>query len=553
MVKKSRKIICLSFSLLLVVLNVRVARAEAVPDILYGSSTVADCVMSYYAMSGSAVANTEWINTLYDSLGSNLGTMYDFAENGMLTINNDGTWQASTALTQAIENSSAYTSLGLDQVFNISAEEAAAGGGFAAASGASVLSGSLAGLGSTGVLPLLGGVTAAYWGGIALGTLIAHLTGLYGKGIANGCSIELNDWINEVPYNSNGFYKGYYNDGSVSGNGYSFSIGTPVCLVYPSTNGTYGGQLLFYYQTNSSVRGNYQRTNFRTGAITNGTVTFNSGDSQWFSVSFNNVPSLNFVASNLKYFSSSSDANTYLNGLKNGIYSIDDPNSPDLIGPNGNLNGEYDPDSGKYLVPDMLPQVDSGVQSGIPLTLSDWLNFANSVQNNNSTTNPLPDNSALFENLLSAIKKALPSVDPNPSPNPDPYTPPVVTPVPDPDYDPVPDNPDQPDYESEKQNQTENVPDSVPTGAPWTTPNLLDKFPFCIPKDMINVVKHFSSGARQAPYISWRFNPPNTPIDYTFNLDLSDFEEVATLLRALELAIFIVGLAFATRYIIGAS
>ena len=223
------------------------------------------------------------------------------------------------------------------------------------------------------------------------------------------------------------------------------------------------------------------------------------------------------------------------------------PNSPDVIGPDGNQQGNYDSDSGQYQVPDMKPQVDPGVQSGKPLTLQDWLNFANAVSNNNSNTNPLPDNKALFDDLINAIKKAIPNPNPNPDPDPDPdpYHPPTPTPVPDPDYgDP---NPDQPDFESET-----DIPDPVDTGNPWVTPDLLDKFPFCIPKDMIDMVKGFKSADRTAPHISWNFKSPVGHVDYTFNLDLEDFEDVATLLRALELAAFIVGLAFATRYLIGA-
>ena len=163
-----------------------------------GSSTVADCVMSYYAMSGSAVANSDFINTLYNDLGSDFGTVYDLAENGMLTLNQDGTWQATSELTQAIENTSAYTSLGLDQVFNISAEEAAAGGGVAAASGAATLSGALGGVASTGLLPVLGGVTVAYWGGIAIGNLINHLVDYAGKAIINGNPITAAQYLNTL-------------------------------------------------------------------------------------------------------------------------------------------------------------------------------------------------------------------------------------------------------------------------------------------------------------------------------------------------------------------
>ena len=62
-----------------------------------------------------------------------------------------------------------------------------------------------------------------------------------------------------------------------------------------------------------------------------------------------------------------------------------------------------------------------------------------------------------------------------------------------------------------------------------------------------------NTNSRQAPYISWRFYSAHFGIDYTVNLDLSDFEDAAALLRTLELIGFVVGLAFATRYLIGAT
>lgn len=551
MARKSKRIMCLLFSLFMIVLNVRVARAEAVPDILYGSATVADCVMSYYAMAGAGIANTTWINTLYDSLGSSFGTVYDFAENGMLTINADGTWQATTALTEAIENSSAYTSLGLDTAFNISAEEAAAGGGFAAASGGSILSGALGGLGSTGVLPILGGVTAAYWGGIALGTLAAHLLGLYEEPIYYGVDmLTSEDYLNLIPsggrgfstrdWGKNGGITAYVTDPGIIG----------LCYFARHSDSVNEGDIYtryFYNPTDSNLK--WYIYNPSNHSLTSYNIASHKSSS--------NGASYMGYTDGFKVMDKGYSDTELQNMYNNGNLSNKPTYSPDIMGENGNLSGENQ--NGNIDVPDLKPQIDPGVQSGVPLSLSDWLNFANSVNSNNSQTNPLPDNQALFDNLLTAIKKALPNPDPDPNPNPDPdpnpdpYTPPVTNPVPDPDYDPVPDNPEQPDYESEKEKMTETVPDSVPTGAPWTTDGLLEKFPFCIPKDMIDMVKHFGSGARQAPYISWTFNPPNTPVDYTFNLDLSDYEDIATLVRLLELGLFIVGLAFATRYLIGAS
>ena len=536
MAKIPKRIICLATAAVIICAHVPVAHAEALPNVLEGSATLADNIMSYYALSGSAVANTEWINTLYDSYGSSFGTIYDFAENGMLTLNNDGTWQATTALETAIENAPAYQSLGLDQIFNVSSQEAAAGGGIAA-SGAATLAGSLGGVASTGVLPLFGGVTAAYWGGIAIGNLINHLIGNYGQVVYTGTPINDKEYIMDVPVGSSCVVK---YDSSTKIANYIWFVSSPVriCNVVYNT-----GSALFYLQGNDTLAN-------RSIVLTQQKIS--TGNKTTYTVSLNNigrtVKGYGYSSSDI-FIPTYRGDNNFENRFLSGGESIK-PYSPDIIGPNGNQEGNYDSDSNQYQVPDMKPQVDPGVQSGKPLTLQDWLNFANSVSNNNSNTNPLPDNKALFDDLINAIKKAIPNPNPNPDPDPDPdpdpYHPPKPTPVPDPDYgDP---NPDQPDFESET-----DIPDPVDTGNPWVTPNLLDKFPFCIPKDMIDMVKGFKSADRTAPHISWNFKSPVGHVDYTFNLDLEDFEDVATLLRTLELAAFIVGLAFSTRYLIGAS
>lgn len=546
--KRFRKITCYICLCFLLASNTLIVNAEALPSVLAGDATVADAVMSYYAMSGAAVANTDWINSLYDSLGSSFGTVYDFAENGMLTLNQDGTWYATSELTQAVQDAAAYTNLGLNEVFNISAEEAASGGGLAASSGASILSGAMGGLASNGVLPLLGGVTAAYWGGIALGTLANHIADKYDENIYAGVQIDvLNKLVKTV--GSRGFSFSY--NESVNGvNRYRVSAGFGVgdvfsfAILNPDIN-----VLTFYLFNNDSksVSGTvYSYLNDRLNSSMNFSI---SSKSYWNYSNGLNLNSNPFIS--VGVIIRNSEFNSYLDKWKSGV-DIPVIKSPDLIGANGNQTSSYDPDSG-YSVPDIKPYIDPGTQAGKALSMSDWLNFANAVKNNNSNSDPFSDNARAFEDLMRAIVENRGNIDPDPNPNPDPWKPPVVTPSPDPDYDPVPDNPNQPDYESEKQNQTEKVPDSIPTGAPWTTDKLLDKFPFCIPKDLIDMVKNFSSGSRQAPYISWRFNPPHTPVDYTFNLDLSDFEEAATLLRLLELAAFVVGLAFGTRYLIGAS
>lgn len=77
---------------------------------------------------------------------------------------------------------------------------------------------------------------------------------------------------------------------------------------------------------------------------------------------------------------------------------------------------------------------------------------------------------------------------------------------------------------------------------------LKDVFPFCIPFDMVDMVTGFRA-TREAPHIQWRLHVPNI-VDYTFDIDMSDYENVAQILRTMELICFCVALAFATRHII---
>lgn len=549
MARRSKVVFCLLLAFLYVVVNICPLRAEALPDVMSGSTTLADNIMTYYALSGSAVANSDWINTLYSSYGSSFGTIEELAEQGYLVLNDAGFWEPVQELGQMIEQAPAYSSLGLNEMFNVSAQEAAAGGGFAAASGGSILAGSLGGVASTGVVPLLGGVTAAYWGGIALGTLINHAVEKYGYLINVGAPVNTDPQFNNLINSGKKLSYCYRlkNDGNVYETYIFFDQGVPYGYIDSAGfitafyyNNTLDSQTItYYYLINGRVDTNASR--LIDSHSNRGGASYSIDNSTSYYVSPNRI--------------NMSDYNDLTNQWNNG-QNLPVVKSPDLIGENGNLSSSTDPDNGNITVPDMKPQIDPGTQAGKPLTLPDWLAFANAVNNNNNNTAPSgsPDNASLFDNILDLIRTVIPENVPNPNPNPDPdpWSPPVVTPVPDPSYpDPVPDqqiteNP----QESENPQQTE---DPIDTGKPWRLPDLRQKFPFCVPWDIAKIFSKLKVNERQAPYISWRFNPPNTPIDYTFNLDLEDFEEAAALLRTLELMGFIVGLAFVTRYLIGAN
>ena len=77
---------------------------------------------------------------------------------------------------------------------------------------------------------------------------------------------------------------------------------------------------------------------------------------------------------------------------------------------------------------------------------------------------------------------------------------------------------------------------------------LKDVFPFCIPFDIYDILSKFNA-TPEAPRIVVNFTLPlvNQQINYTF--DLSPFNDVASVLRVMELVAAVVGLAVATRSI----
>lgn len=74
-------------------------------------------------------------------------------------------------------------------------------------------------------------------------------------------------------------------------------------------------------------------------------------------------------------------------------------------------------------------------------------------------------------------------------------------------------------------------------------------FPFCIPFDLIAFLKCLCAEP-QAPKIDIPFNVPIVNYKGSVSIDLSKYDEVAALCRTLFDLLFIVGLAYATRYLI---
>lgn len=142
-----------------------------------------------------------------------------------------------------------------------------------------------------------------------------------------------------------------------------------------------------------------------------------------------------------------------------------------------------------------------------------------------------------------------PSASPTPAVNPDPGggtdPQPSGTPDPNPDPDPGggstdPDNPESPTPEEE--------------ASPYKA-DLREIFPFCIPFDLIHLLKVFEADA-EAPVFEFPLdieldNPwtGEKVVDYhhTFKLDMSDYEPVVKILRIFQVVFFIIALMLITR------
>lgn len=133
-----------------------------------------------------------------------------------------------------------------------------------------------------------------------------------------------------------------------------------------------------------------------------------------------------------------------------------------------------------------------------------------------------------------------PDPDPNPteSPDPDPSESPDPTGAPEPSGTPEEPDPDNPDVD----------PDAYKA-------DLRDVFPFCIPFDLIRLLKVFQAEPRAPVFefpVDLEFNNPFTGekiLDYheVFVLDFADYEEVVKILRAFQVVFFIIGLMMITR------
>jgi len=131
------------------------------------------------------------------------------------------------------------------------------------------------------------------------------------------------------------------------------------------------------------------------------------------------------------------------------------------------------------------------------------------------------DKQKIIDDFIKTI--TTPSETPTPDPKPDPTNP---TPTPNPD------TPDNPDSDND-----------------FSVRDLRLVFPFCIPFDLVDCFRLFNSEP-ETPRVQFPVHFGIVDKDYTFDIDLKDFNNVALVCRSMFLILYIVGLVLATRSLI---
>ena len=131
------------------------------------------------------------------------------------------------------------------------------------------------------------------------------------------------------------------------------------------------------------------------------------------------------------------------------------------------------------------------------------------------------DKQKIIDDFIKTI--TTPSEPPMPDPKPDPSNP---TPTPNPD------TPDNPDSDND-----------------FSVRDLRLVFPFCIPFDLVDCFRLFNSEP-ETPRVQFPVHFGIVNKDYTFDIDLKDFNDVAVVCRSMFLILYIVGLVLVTRHLI---
>lgn len=225
--------------------------------------------------------------------------------------------------------------------------------------------------------------------------------------------------------------------------------------------------------------------------------------------------------------------------LMNGTATITN-RSPDLIGTDGNQSGNWtiNNNTNNFNFPDIKPIVNitnnTPTEYITPINYDDYKTWQSTANQNTQNKDYGEQQGEDFQNLIRDFINQWNGQIPQPTEAPFPTMAPETIPV-------QPTEAPKPTNTPEQDQQNVNV---------MATTGLAEKFPFCIPFDLFNMMSHFTAN-RSAPYIDVTidFGPAG---EQHIELDFSVWDSVAALLRLLELVVFIAGLALAARRMIGA-
>ena len=223
------------------------------------------------------------------------------------------------------------------------------------------------------------------------------------------------------------------------------------------------------------------------------------------------------------YVGDLSNYRVYLNPLMNFNLNDSDFDINKVI----RMNLENFSDSIKNVMSQMnsLSQAVSNVSNSINIPTGQQ--FSDYIKDLLDVKNP-SESQSITNNFINQV--TTPVTNPNPD-NPSPDEPSVEEPLPD---EPAPDEPD-----AGVNDGSNGLPNLVVKG-------LKTKFPFCIPFDLIMAFKLFEAPA-EAPVWKLPLKVATLGIDYELVIDFNEFEQLAVVLRWIELVSFILSLILITR------
>lgn len=533
--------------------NIIVDMASGVVGKIRYNTTVAELIVSLLTGSGASISNTQWLNQLNNAYGvestlatatgtdGTIGAMY---EAGLFSVDSAGHF-VDNGLADAIRNVPEYSSMGISDVFATTSTDMELGA-WQIADGAT----NIGEAASSGIKAgTIGQAVGALSMGVHLGVLANKFCEKFGSEMRYGLLLNQNVNTSNLNIPSGKYFCQYAT--SPNSTIYKYSLNTiaydPQIIPYLSIVGSEHNYMVVegYYNTQTQSYGYLRSASTQSGSpveIAPNPTTQNSiaGNKYISPQVYRYVYGFTQSGYNVQYFATNTDYSNWVNAINNhqttptgetgNVYS------PDVITSSG--NARYDPnDNTNNGFPtvrpiDELTQPVNNEDTGIkPIPWNDYTDFAQTV--NNNTENNITNNyqGDVYNNFVTNY-----------------ITQPQITEtVETPDYNPT--VPEQP------------IPNTKPTNTPetnqsntdyMTTPGLKDVFPFCIPWDIAALFGSFGTIEREAPVVTFPIVSNLFGIDEEVTLDLSPYDDVAALLRTLELIGFGIALAFVTRYLIGA-